>query len=667
MLSFLNRYHLLWLTFFCGAILSIPNITSLPVIHVTLITYSLWYLFILLPLFVSRTLLGKAWPLIDILFAGLIFFFFFFVPLFYSTTKLHITSLQSSHILLSLIGVILVCYLYLFFKKPPSKEAFLINPPTIKKEKFTFLAALLTFAILHFIYFYFYQFLPEWDGYTDILSIEKNLQATTFHQSYRAFFQASASILSSLLVVTPYNLFLYFFISLQITSLLVLYRLFQRYNFSSTLWQIFLYGSFLSIPVIAMEIGMVRPQNILIIFVPIIFYLVLLWEKERQNILLLPLFLILLAGLKYHEFFWFFLMATPALSLPWLYQKKGLLKKSSLKILVILGIPLLLISLFYLSATLQNFALKVLLDVSDTSRWRWWFLSNYNNSSQLDTQVGWSGIAGTIQYYAYYLSPIITVLILILITQWKLLTSSRFLFQKSTLYFSALLGIWITFAEILPRLNSPFIPERYWLFFCLTLFFLFVSFLLRHKNLTLNKTLTVTMLLACFLGISASIYIAYAKKSLTTPHEYEAALWLSENTPADAIIISQPGNGPLIQNFAKKEIFIPKKDFFLSESYLSPTEKIAPERFLRIAEKLKENPTPQNLYTIIQIKRVLAEQERLSQKPLFILYSEEKFSTLYSKRGWYLAQNFHQANLEKFDKHLEKIYSKNGITIWKIR
>ena len=231
MLSFLSRSHLPWLILFCGAVLSMPKVASLPLVHLTFIAYSLWYLFVPLPLFISRTLTGKTWSFIDTFFIGLIFFFFFFVPFFYTTTKLHITSLQSSNILLSLIGFIFFFYLYSFFNKPESVEAVKVDHFHIKQETLLLFVALLLFATLHLIYFYFYQFLPEWDGYTDILSIEKNLETATFQQSYRALFQASASILSSLLVITPYNLFLYFFIPLQITPLLVLYRLFQRYTF----------------------------------------------------------------------------------------------------------------------------------------------------------------------------------------------------------------------------------------------------------------------------------------------------------------------------------------------------------------------------------------------------------------------------------------------------
>jgi hypothetical protein len=666
MLSFLSRSHLPWLILFCGAVLSMPKVTSLPLVHLTFIAYSLWYLFVPLPLFISRTLTGKTWSFIDTFFIGLIFFFFFFVPFFYTTTKLHITSLQSSNILLSLIGIIFICYLYPFFKKPERDEALKVDHFHIKKETLLLFAALLLFATLHLIYFYFYQFLPEWDGYTDILSIEKNLETATFQQSYRAFFQASASILSSLLVITPYNLFLYFFIPLQITPLLVLYRLFQRYTFSHTLWQAILYISFISIPVVAMEIGMVRPQNILIIFVPIIFYLLLVWEKEKDHLFLLLLLLILISGLRYHEFFWFFLIATPALFSLHLYEKRAFLKKPLILILVTLGTILFLTFLFLASNTLRTFAMKVLLDVSDITHWRWWFLNNYNNSAQANTEVGWSGLIGTIQYYGYYLSPIIAALVFFLATQWKKLTSSHYLSQKSTLYFGALLCIWITFAEILPRLNSPFIPERYWLFFCLTLFFFFTSFLLHHKEIALDKTLLIILLLACFFGISASVYIAYTKKSLTTKEEYQAALWIKNTLPKDAIIISQPGNGPLIRNFANKEIFIPKEDFFLAERYISPGEKMAPERLSRMIESLEKQPSLQNKYTIVQIKRVVAEQEKFSKRPLYILYSNQKFSTIYSKRGWYLNQNFYQARLEKFDAHLERVYDQNGIILWKI-
>ena len=75
-------------------------------------------------------------------------------------------------------------------------------------------------------------------------------------------------------------------------------------------------------------------------------------------------------------------------------------------------------TLFFFSLTLQYFSLNILLAVSDTSEWRWWFLDSYSNSG-MSNEVGWSGLQGMLQYYGYYVSPVIVGLFIFLLSQWK--------------------------------------------------------------------------------------------------------------------------------------------------------------------------------------------------------------------------------------------------------
>jgi hypothetical protein len=322
--------------------------------------------------------------------------------------------------------------------------------------------------------------------------------------------------------------------------------------------------------------------------------------------------------------------------------------------------------IFSLSSTLQYFFIKTLLEVSEVSQWRLWFIGNYNNSSQVHTNVGWSGIRGTIQYYGYYLSPIIFFFGIFLVAQHKRITRES-LTSITSLYYIAALTICVVFAEILPRLNTPFIPERYWVYFGIT--FLFFALSLVAKNAlcdSFKRWVVLLCLLACMTGIGASIYIASEKKSLTTIDEYATALWLQANTPLDAVIISQPGNGPLVRNFAKREILVPDDSFFVDTAYTSLIDQSAIVQLEKILHSLEESRKKETRPLIVHFRKMLAEKYALQQKPLYILYSEQKFSTLYSGRDWFQKQNFRDAHLEKFDASLEKIYSFNGISLWKV-
>ena len=663
------RYHILFCCLFFLAVFGLqqnPTIT----IALPLILFILVYLFYLLPFFIVREVLGKAWHPFDTFFFGLGLFFFFFTSLFYIGVKLQLLTLSIEHISLFFCSILLLLYLGLLVRKPSARAPLPTFFPHPKKI-IPLTLAILRFALLHVSFFHFYHFIPEWDGYTDITSIERNISDQTFHQEYRAFFQASVSILSVLLQASPYTLFIFLFIPLHLTYFLVTYRILERKGKLSPLYQLTTYALLLSIPVLSMEIDMTRPQNILLIFLPIIFYLVLLIEESFSVTLTGLLLVILVAGVKYHEFFWFFLLLTPTVFLPKILERKEIFKNPAIIVGTLSTASILIAVLFSLSDTLRYFALKVLLDISDYTKWHIWFLSSYSNSgSGAHNNVGWQGILGATQYYGYYLSPAILILFLSLFFFFIFDKRSRSFFLKpSSLYLTGLLIVWITFAEILPRLNSPFIPERYWIFFDLTLLFLFLLFITERKEVRIRtfhcRLLMFILFLSAVLGISASLYIAHGKKSLTTSDEYQVALWIEQNLPKNALIISQPANAPLIQNFGKRELLTPRESFFLSDHYETIVPANQNARLERVIARLMEHPIKETASIIHDIEYVIHKNKDLEKRPLYILYSKQKFSTLYATRDWYQNQNFFDAQLDKFSP-LEKIYDINGISLWKI-
>lgn len=663
----LSRYHILWFSLFVLSALVVQNATPLLITYL-LTSYIFIYLFLLLPEFIVRDVLGKVWHPIDTFFFGLGWYFFLFTPVFYFATKAGLTTLRIHDILLVSSVLILLLYSKNLIQKPIHPTTQPLSHP-LQKTDVLFAVFFLAYFLLHALFFHYYQFLPEWDGYSDILSIEKNIVDQTFRQDYRAFFQASVSIMSALTHLPPYALFIYFFIPLQASIFLVLYRLFQRCPSLRLSHQFLVYLITLSIPVINMEIDMTRPQNILLIFTPLIFYLIFLYEKEKSLSSLLLLIFMLIGGVKYHEFFWLFLLALPIIFLPELIKKKTLLKNPAFLVASLSTLIILLAALFSASQTLHHFALKVLLDISDISRWRLWFLDNYNNSNQANTQVGWSGILGTLQYYGYYLSPALAVLMGGLIFSYKKILSRSFWLMQSTLYLITLLGIWFCFAEILPRLNSPFIPERYWLFFDITFIFFVLAVLLYFSKASLlldKKPVFFLVIFCCVIGLGASLYIASAKKSFTTPDEYRAALWIQSHLPTNALIISQPANAPLIQNFGRRELYTPQENFFMDATYHPPYTIKKQEGLRRVIQRMEMNPTEQNDLALSQLRKLLADQEALQARPIYILYSEQKFANLYQSREWYQKQNFYRANIAKF-RDFEQVYQNNGIILWRLQ
>jgi hypothetical protein len=70
---------------------------------------------------------------------------------------------------------------------------------------------------------------------------------------------------------------------------------------------------------------------------------------------------------------------------------------------------------------------------------------------------------------------------------------------------------------------------------------------------------------------------------------------------------------------------------------------------------------------ITKIKNELNKKQIEKEAPLYILYSKNKFSSIYAQREWWLKANFYGANLEKFNNNYELVYNKNNVLIWKIK
>ena len=71
---------------------------------------------------------------------------------------------------------------------------------------------------------------------------------------------------------------------------------------------------------------------------------------------------------------------------------------------------------------------------------------------------------------------------------------------------------------------------------------------------------------------------------------------------------------------------------------------------------------------LIQKEENTTDQELASQKPIYIMYSKDKFKSLYGKREWWKVSNFFDANLGKFNSsnNYKVVYDNNGVTIWKL-
>lgn len=652
----------------------------------------LFYLFFATPFAFFQFLKIRSFSLIEKYFSFITFYFFVYAPIFFilhQTFELKISS-----------EIILITNLIIFASAIVSTRLTIGDEIILKKENFfnkqnyLLLSALIGFAILHIINYHFYRFMPEWDGYTDLIKIEKSLDNGDIAQKYRGFFYTSVSILSTFSKIDPYTIFTFFFITLQSSLILVVSRFIKIFDIKRNYIGSLLYFLALSIPVINMEVDMTRPQNVLITFLPILIYFLFQFTSEKKIQYVVLSALIMLFGLNYHEFFVFpLLIYTSWLSIILIKKithtgtTNNDRKIYSLLILIFFLIGIIVVQQTHSLQSIFPTAQKIISNISEISKWKLWFLDRYSSDGE-NLQMGWPGMNGALKYYAYYLSPALAMIMILFMffCRKKHDSFSQNALVKITV---PLLFSLFVFAEILPRLNHIYLPERFWIFIDILLIMIAIP-IFKYLNDVLPfklKMLNAFLLVSIAVGIAGSFYIAANKKALTSNNEYQAAMWIRENTSDNAFFITQAANGPMINFFAKRTMIPASPEYFLSDKL---HEQNPENEIEKLYQYLDEHMKNANLYVkkytsnkisfstfsdkiqeekiaVKKIEKELTTWQKLIDQPKYIVYSFDKFNTIYKDRQWWMLSNSHGANLEKFNEAYPLVYNQNGIYIWKVR
>ena len=653
------------------------------------------FLVVVIPLTVFSMFPSLASSWIERLFLCLASFFSVFTPIYFFLNKDFSFAITTGHTIL-LSAIILAGTFALSLFRRSAVHSFRLPSIEIVKENIraerVLIFALLAFLGIHALNYHFYGFIPEWDGYADIIRIERGIETGTVQQSYRGFFDTSVMILSDFSGIDPYHVFSVLFILLQ-TSMFFAIRFFLgRYRVISPLHSAIPYLIALSVPVLSMEIDMTRPQNVLIILFPIFLVFSYRFLVERHIPSAIIAFIIALSGMNYHEFFVFplFLSFASIIISAIRFAKQSQDKRDRIiaALLFLSGFLFAILATEYMgfiSGALLT-AIRIIVDIADVSKWRFWFIDNYSGDGSAET--GWAGILGTAKYYGYYLSPALAgifILIFSSVTRKRELISDtfvRFLLSFILIFFS--------FAEILPRLNHVYLPERFWLLIDICLIFLAIPIIAHfQKTISRSRFLVSGIVFLCLIGLGGSLYVAHGKKSLTSPREYRAAIWIRNNTPKNSAVITQGANGPMILFFAKRALINTGPEYFLAPTLLpegfEPKEKLSQlqdaysasvadihskvDQYMRneisfavFAQGIQEQES--------RLKNIEKEIESLKNavdQPLYIVYSFDKFNTLYAGRKWWMDTNSYGANIEKFNLTYSLVYNKDGVLIWKVR
>ncbi len=653
--------------------------------HYFSITFPIQTLGFFLLLYIFPSLLKSffSFPkhsLLDSLLFNISIYFTIGVPLYYLLNKIgyRIDDWQIFGLILFLI--VTVC---LHTKEPVTLSS--SESREWIKRNWLLLVALALFAGIHILNFHFYQFIPEGDGYLDMVKIDDTIKAGFISIEYRSLFILSLSLLSDFSHITSYALFSYWLIIVEAALIIALYQ-FSRRRIGINVFQIGITLLMsLSIPVLNMEIDYVRPQSLLIILLPIYLYFFSIALENRNLINWIIVSLIPLIGIGYHQFF-LFICLSHFVAIIMIIRKRNAKENIQQKMVYIFSTLFLLsffinIYLLFLRSTpfIQetSYYLNTIIATIRDFHWHWWFLNNYPAEAQ-PVPMGWKGIDGAAKFYAYYLSPVIfgTIIALLYIF---ILKKFR-LKNPFILYTLILIILFFSFAEVLPRLNRPLIPERFWLPLDILLLFYSVFLWKELKGLNKAKVFSVILILFSVIGLSGSFYVAkWKSNAIISLNDIAAINWIKQHTDKKAIFITQASNDALFAYYLNKPILtnIPAQNWIKSNfrEYLrianneeqTNREMIScpPEMDIRQGEEcikkiemFLDSRPDQNLNFI---------PEKLLKLPIYVYYSEDRFKTIFAQREWWRIKNYADINFEDLNSLYVPVYNSGGVYIWEVK
>ena len=660
-------------------------------------TIGFWYLVFLTPINIALLFKIKVTGILEWLLVSISIFFTVMTPLYFTANYLFHTPFSFSlllyfNIFISITSILIIGRPLRNFTIPDLRKITTSLVIIFLKKYWPLLSVIFFYTILHIINYHFYIFIPEWDGYSDLIKIKNADGLNSLETSYRGFFTVAIILISKFSKIPPYNIFSSWLIILQASIIITTFLFVKAYNLKNQWHQFIILLATLSIPVLNMEIDVVRPQTIFVILAPIYLYFLFQALKSNKYSYWLITTIIIVTGLNYHEFFLFLFILHSIVLLTVLYKKyhsspnhkDRLILYLFLVIIFLLGIILAQHSSFlkYSALVFKDIIHKV----SDIQQWRWWFLHDYTGDSSAQ-QLGWTGIDGAIKYYSYYASPIVIftlISIIYLATVQKLKKIASFIWP-----IPFLIILLLSYSELLPRLNYAYLPERIWIIITIlsiSLIPLITNIVKKKYSKKILTTYLSLIVLLSTIGVSGSVYIAKNKKALTNKSEYQAVLWIKNNTPKNTTLISQPANKPMIEFFAERNFVSASINTFNDGNVLTITTQATDQKIdidINSIQELLHTTTINNTLDLEKIINILSQaktnlvklqEEKDTHKKnfssekssLYILYSTNKFTGLYAEREWWLKANSYNAKIENLTKKYPLIYNKDGVYIWEV-
>lgn len=554
--------------------------------------------------------------------------------------------------------------------------------------------------------FMLYPLLPEGDSYLLLVKwrlIEANPQLLLAET--RTIFLILINLWSHLTSLELYWILKLFLPLSHITIVLSCYLVARKY-IANSWYRVVASLSPLLFPVILQEILISRPQSIfLLFFIPglVIISEVLTESKNRpiQNFRhvywLFTLLILFTLGIKIHTLFAVMVMICLVSILLFLKEK---IKENPLDALLI-GLALFalifpqLISSRLIPDVRRLF--QIFIEAIKQSHFDLWFIDHYRNVDGIE--VGWPGPL-SLFYYGYNLGFAFVILLIWLLLQKKGRALTHF-FKREYWGVTFLLVFFFFIAEIAPRFGVAYLPDRAWLFLAFLFCFLIPPIL---GELSKNNQRYVPWFIGivCLASVLAGSALTYAKQGWVTPDEVKAAQYIKNNTPENAVIFGPGSMRVMVRYYGRREYVHAPADIFLTaqknalDSYLAKQQSMydravaaIPEARAGLSTRLSEiasgliNPElpDAQLKQFLDSLSIFTQQEdryfldstkleelKVTQRrPVYLVYNQNKFNSLYGTRSWWRISNYYGTDVDRLSKTYPVVYNKDGIMLWEAK
>ncbi len=608
-------------------------------------------------------------------FLSLSFLMSFLVPPFLLNLEFSLfKSIAIWHPIINIFLLLVPASLLLFFKKT-SLPTFLPPHTTLSLRSHPLFLAYVFGFVFFLLLTLSFSPLPDLDPYKWLYKYTYQFENHLLDYVERPFFGSFIFTATTLTGITISEFFKYLLPLLLLTALIPGWLVARTFPNKNSQW-VFLFFLF-SIPNTILYAGTAMPQAPFIVLCYFITFFLLYSHLKQNDFFLYVSGLAILLAFFYHQTA---LLMLPAWIVPVIITKRKVIFGNK-KILFLLTL-ILLGSLQFLKP-LYEFGLHWIYKLApaflEKAHFNWFYPAQYSNIDR--NLMGWTSVSGIVKFYAYYVGPILGLIllsffILLFHQKFRSFVFEKFLRSPAIAILTLSFFTFFVIAEVFPRFPGiALLPDRAWIFAGI-FGYVFLFLLLQYFPKISSKA--IFLFVMCFLiAISGTLYINYLKRYLISPLQLQSAEWIKTTLPENRLFLSFGYRG-LLPVYAESTLVNIPDEVYCETNYPA-FEKIltgleTSKRFFSIAPLstiplLTAPVSNKYIYTLTPLSS-------LKDKTLYIYYSKVHAKNPYRDRpysmkswgikpcpdGKFLFDQFPQ----KFERvyHLKDEYDE--VIIWKI-